>query len=420
MNNYFERNAQFKQTLTGTPNSNLGISVVIPSYNEPNLWQSLQSLAECEKPQCSVEIIVVVNFPENSPVEVTRNAEECVELVEKANSEFGSANVSFFSITAFNLPKKHAGVGLARKIGMDEAAWRFQKIENQYKIIACFDADATCTRNYLVELEKLWRKFPKTEACSIRYEHPVEGSEFDEQIYTGIAQYELHLRYYVLAGQFVGHPFSFHTIGSSMACSADAYMRYGGMNKHKAGEDFYFLQKIIPHGNFKQINSCCVFPSPRPSYRVPFGTGRAMTKYLENSNDDFLTYNFDSWLNLKHFFENAPGLYNADKPTIENFMLAQHESLQEFLKTNNFIQAIEQVQANTSNNESFRKRFFQWFDAFMLLKYMNFANEKYYERNPVVGEANRLAEFLGIDNSSSDALIILTAYRNFELQYAMG
>ena len=77
-------------------------------------------------------------------------------------------------------------------------------------------------------------------------------------------------------------PFAFHTIGSSMAVRASSYMRQGGMNKRKAGEDFYFQQKIIPLCGFTECNSTVVYPSPRPSYRVPFGTGRAMLGYLQN------------------------------------------------------------------------------------------------------------------------------------------
>ncbi|HOP04140.1 MAG TPA: glycosyltransferase family A protein [Tenuifilaceae bacterium] len=420
MHSYFKRNQQFKPSVAEAPNINLGISVVIPSYNEPSLWRSLQSLASCEKPSCSVEVLVVVNYPENSAEEIVTNALECIEIVQKANAKFGGEYFSFFPLMAFNLPKKHAGVGLARQRGMDEAAWRFQQSNANNKIIACFDADATCSSNYLVELEKLWKKFPETEACSIRYEHPVEGNDFDERIYFGIAQYELHLRYYVQASRFVGHPFSFHTIGSSMACSAEAYLRYGGMNRHKAGEDFYFLQKIIPHGKFRELNSCCVYPSPRPSYRVPFGTGRAMTKYLENNDENYLTYNFDSWLILKPFFQHAPNLYNASKVSLESFMQEQHESLRTFLQSNNFVKAVEEVQANTSNPEAFKKRFFQWFDAFMLLKFMNFANENYYVRKPILSEAKRLAQSIGIKFIDGDSRSCLYATRDFEIKSAFG
>ena len=411
---YFLRRGIYTPLIDKPPSAQLGISVVIPSYNEENLEKSLKSIVSCQKPSCSVEVIVVVNYPENSGKDVVENAELCIRQVEDFQIKYGNSEFKIFPVKAFNLPKKHAGVGLARKIGMDEAAWRLYNSNSDYKIIACFDADATCSENYLVEIEKLWQSFLDTEACSIRYAHPIEGSEFDEIIYNGIAQYELHLRYYILAGKYVGHPFSFHTIGSSMASSADAYLRYGGMNRNKAGEDFYFLQKIIPHGKFRELNSCCVYPSPRPSYRVPFGTGRAMTKFKENSDETYLTYNLDSWLTLKPFFENAGNLYGVGRSGADDFFQKQEKCLQEFLKINNFALAIEEINANTSTPESFQKRFFQWFDAFLLLKYMNFANENYFARQPILGKAQKLAKLIGMPIESESIKDILLTFRKWE------
>lgn len=412
---YFSRKGFYSPIIDEPPSAKLGISVVIPSFNEDDLEKSLLSLINCQTPSCCVEIIVVINYPENSSKDVTDNASHCIDQVKRLSAKFSKPNFRIFPIKAFDLPKKHAGVGLARKIGMDEAAWRLSSSNSAYKIIACFDADATCSSNYLVELENLWKSNPNTQACSIRYEHPVAGTDFDQKIYSGIAQYELHLRYYIQAGRFVGHPHSHHTVGSSMACSSDAYMRYGGMNKQKAGEDFYFLQKIIPHGKFCELNSCCVYPSPRPSYRVPFGTGRAMTKFIETSDNTFVTYNFDSWLTLKPFFEQSINLYGANPENVKEFFDSQHKCLQDFLGANEFVMSIEQVNANTSNSESFQKRFFQWFDAFMLLKYMNFANEKCFSRKPVTSESHKILPFKGIQAVNLSVIDLLEIYR--ELDY---
>lgn len=413
---YFSRKGLYKPLIAEPPSSELGISVVIPSYNEENLGKTLQSLLSCQKPICSTEILVVVNYPENSEKDIVDNANWCVKEVEEVGKKNNTPSFKLFPIRAFDLPKKHAGVGLARKIGMDEAAWRFTGSKVAFKIIACFDADATCTDNYLIELEKLWINTPETEACSIRYAHPIEGNEFDMKVYDGIAQYELHLRYYIQAEKLVGHPYSYHTVGSSMACSADAYMRYGGMNRQKAGEDFYFLQKIVPHGKFSELNSCCVIPSPRPSYRVPFGTGRSMTKFLENSEDNYLTYNLDSWLALKPFFNNSAQLHRASNKFVEDYLGNQDNCLQHFLRINNFVKAIEEVNANTSTLESFQKRFFQWFDAFMLLKYMNFANENHYSRLPILGEAQKLAKIIGVEFEQISVQSLLLAYRDWEIR----
>lgn len=414
---YFIRHKSFQPTIAKTPSSNLGIVVVLPSYNEPNLHQSLQALANCQMPCCDVEVLVVINYPEESPTEVVENAQECIAEVHQANEQKQSTRLKFYAIEAFNLPRKHAGVGLARKIGMDEAAWRLVQSECNNKIIACFDADATCTANYLEELEKLWTKHPSTEACSIRYEHPIEGTQYPPEIYRGIAEYELHLRYYVQAGKFIGHPFSEQTVGSSMACSAKAYMRFGGMNKNKAGEDFYFLQKIIPHGNFQNLTTATIFPSPRTSYRVPFGTGRAMTKYVEEGSTQYHTYNFNAFVDLKSFLEQAPTiLFEASTSAIERFAKQLPTPLKAYLTKNEFTNAICEINSNTSTISSFTKRFFLWFDAFKLLKYMNFAHEQYYPKEPITETARKLLikSTINLTRNELNTKDILQIFRNID------
>ena len=38
-----------------------------------------------------------------------------------------------------------------------------------------------------------------------------------------------------------------------MAVRADAYLRQGGMNRRKAGEDFYFLNKFMVLGGYGEM-----------------------------------------------------------------------------------------------------------------------------------------------------------------------
>lgn len=408
---YFQK-YEFNPKIESTPNRELGLVVVIPSYNEPALEKSLESLLRCKQPNCSVEVITVINYPFASLSEVVENAKYCTEIVKKIDYQSNNPKLKFHHILASELPKKQAGVGLARKIGMDEAAHRLFTVNNPKGIISCYDADSDCMDNYLVELEKLWINFPKTNACSIRYEHPTNGDEFEPSIYKGIAQYELHLRYYNQASRFIKFPFAYHTIGSSMACCAESYVKFGGMNRHKAGEDFYFLQKMIPHGNFEELNSTCVFPSPRPSYRVPFGTGRAMLKYQQSLDESILTYDFNSFLTLTPLFENIEFLYNSESQIIVNWTKELHPALHEYLIFQNINQKVEEIKANTKNLESFSKRFFFWFDAFMLLKYLNFAHENYFQRKPVDGESITLANAIGLKLPMNPSSIdLLKSYR---------
>lgn len=410
---YFTKK-HFVPGIAEAPESTLGLCVVIPSYNERNLSKALSAIGQCTLPPCSVEVIVVVNHPEGASPDTVETSEKSVSEVEKAQNEWGNPQLMFHAIRAFNLPRKHAGVGLARQIGMDEAAYRLLSVSNPNGVIACFDADSECESNYLIELHRLWQQFPKTHACSVRYEHPLQGSEYPPEVYNGIALYELHLRYYNQASRFVGFPFAFHTVGSSMAVCAEAYIRFGGMNRHQAGEDFYFLQKIIPHGRFRELNSTCVYPSPRPSNRVPFGTGRAISKLLFH-NEPISTYSLKSFLNLLPFFQGVEDLYPADEQQTHGFIGTFAEPLKQYLLQVDAVGAIANARANASSLKSFKKRFFLWFDAFMLLKYMNFAAENYYGRLPVEEQAIRLLECMGIGQPNGlNAKELLLKYREME------
>ena len=85
-----------------------------------------------------------------------------------------------------------------------------------------------------------------------------------------------------------------------MAVRADIYAGQGGMNKRQ-GEDFrIFLHKIIPLGQFGEINNTRVIASPRPSARVPFGTGKAVREFLDNGRIE--SYPLAAFEDLKVFF----------------------------------------------------------------------------------------------------------------------
>lgn len=187
------------------------------------------------------------------------------------------------------------------------------------------------------------------------------------------------------------------------------------MNRHQAGEDFYFLQKIIPHGNFLELNSTCIIPSPRPSDRVPFGTGRAMSKHLDN-NEPFTTYQLESFLELKTFFSLIEPFYNTTTVNDINTLISQlPQTIKTFLLQNNATNAILSVKKNSASLKAYRKRFFLWFDAFALLKYMNFSNENTYKRQPVIQEAEKLLTKMNLEiPKENDAFSLLKLYRSLD------
>lgn len=393
----------------------LEIIVVIPCYNETELIIALSSLINCEKPTGSVEVITVVNSAVSDLKAIKETNTKMLEKAQEWSEEHDRDWINFYFIDANNLSDKDAGVGVARKIGMDEAVIRFEQL-NKDGIIACFDADSTCANNYLVELEKHFENNPKSPACSIYYEHPLDGNEFSEENYRAIEAYELHLRVYKNALQYCGFPFAFHTIGSSMAVKSKAYQKQGGMNKRKAGEDFYFLQKMMALGNFSELNSTTIYPSLRISDRVPFGTGRAMQNYLSSEQKSYNTYAIQSFLDLKQLVEQLDNLYINfssschDKPVEPSFNLPP--SVLEYLITISFNENLTKIRQNSTSLIHFKQLFFNWFNAFKVLKFVHFAREYYYADVDVFHTANELLKQLNKPTLVKKQL--LPFYRNID------
>ncbi len=404
---YLNKN-KVEPVIAETSSENLGIVIVIPCFNEHALIHTLQSVWECERPNTAVEVIIVVNDAETTPEEIKHwNASTYNETRQWAIAH-NTDKLTFYPIYCSNLPSKHAGVGLARKIGMDQAVWRFVKANNAKGIIVNLDADSLCDRNYLVEIEHHFSQYPKTPGASIYFEHPIENEPP-----TGIVQYELHLRYLNQALRFIGHPHAFHTVGSSFAVRLEAYIKQGGMNKRQAGEDFYFIQKIIWLGNFTEINTTRVIPSSRISNRVPFGTGAALKKLADENEDTLLSYQFQAFKDLTTLFSNKEQLYNTNSNSLEN-LLSFSSILHQFLQELDFTNELASIRKNTSNLQSFINRFFLWFDAFRVIKFLNYSHNNYYDKKPISEEALKLLKTLGVHTKPACNNELLEIFRKLD------
>lgn len=395
--NYFEKFGYGSPRLTSLPDKNLFLSVVIPSYNEQSTLTAIQSLFDCDPPQKGAEVIVVVNATISSLPDIHARNKKTIDEINNWKEKNNRSGFNLSVIEESAMPDKQGGVGLARKIGMDEAAYRFNQI-NSDGIIICFDADCTCDKNYLTEIEKQFNEH-KANAASIYFEHPLKGNEFDKDIYNAIIDYELFLRYYINGLCYANYPFAFHTIGSSMAVRSSVYQKQGGMNKRKAGEDFYFLHKVIPLGNFIEINNTRVIPSPRPSDRVPFGTGKAVNKWLEKKEEEFKSYSLKIFKELKLFFEMIPDVYEKGGNVYDSLP----QPVRSFMSADDFKIKIDEIRNNSKTYDSFRKRFFVWWDGFMVLKFVHFTRDNFF---PDVSLSESVSEMINKKSYTSQELLM--------------
>ncbi|HOO90382.1 MAG TPA: hypothetical protein PLA74_06125, partial [Syntrophales bacterium] len=189
----------------------------------------------------------------------------CIDRIRQSGLQVAYIDASS---PGLEMPGKSAGVGFARKIGLDLSLELFDYDTDSIKLLLCLDADTLVEPAYLAAVRDSFEKEQLT-AAVIAFAHQ-EADSADEQ--AAICCYELFLRYYVLGLRWAASPYAFHSIGSTMACTAEAYAAVRGMNKRRAGEDFYFLDKLAKIGRVGRITATTVHPSARPSGRVPFGT----------------------------------------------------------------------------------------------------------------------------------------------------
>jgi hypothetical protein len=351
--------------------------LVIPSLAEsaslPCLLQSLCS--DHTLAASGLLVVFVVNNREDSSVaEQADNAHSLALLREKSGKVPFPIGIVDASSPGLSLGNKDGGVGLARKLGHDLLLPKLD-FSGPDPVIISLDADTLVSPGYSGAIVTHFRSASAGGAV-VPFTHlPATG----EQENLAIERYELFLRCYVAGLAFAGSPYAFHTVGSAMACRASAYLKCGGMNRRRAGEDFYFLQSLAKTSGVEQVHGAMVYPSPRRSERVPFGTGRAMGMLLDGDKEAVLFYRPESYLLLKQWLELAlegcrercPGLVDraGESPHLHGFLLDQ-----------GFPAAWDGLLSHNRREERLVSAFHNWFDAFRTMKLFHYLAEKEFPR----------------------------------------
>ena len=386
---YLERCQFYPFGIAAEVSSELGLVVVIPCFDEPDIGAVLESLAACDAPGCEVEVLIVINAPAGAAPDIlARNAAAADRAGEYAAERMPSW-MRTHTIECNELPIARAGVGLARKIGMDEALARIAMTAGCAGVIACLDADCSVMPNYLLQLREWFTTYPECPGVSIYFEHP-GLFEVDDPIHRAMIDYELHLRYYVAGQRLAGFPYAFHTVGSTLACSTKAYVAQGGMNLRQGGEDFYFAQKLIAMGGYRALNATTVYPGVRQSARVPFGTGPAIRRALE-SGAELETFAPQTFRDLALF---CAALTVATPATLPGLVSGLPMPLRQFLDEQGFEQRLSEIRANVASEANYRRRVQRWFNAFRFLKYAQYASRSAYPKVPISAAA---LEMMGLD-----------------------
>jgi hypothetical protein len=412
---YLENRALFPALIKEAPPDNTGIIVVVPSYDEPEITNLLDSLAFCQEPDCKVEVIIVVNAPAEASENSLKNNRESISKIELWKKEHPDCLFNCYVINGSSLKFNGWSVGVARKTGMDEAVRRFDLLNRPDGIILNLDADCKMKSNYFTAVYGEMHDRRDRSACSIYFEHPISGNEFSKEVYKSIVLYELHIRYYFQGLAYTEFPYVHHTVGSAIAVKALSYVKAGGMNRRMAGEDFYFIQKLVPAGGFFNLTRTTVFPSPRSSSRVPFGTGVTVSRLTEENNETLMTYNLKAFMELKTLFGLIDKIFLYDINDQEFAYPDLPPGIRQFMEKGEWTAKIREIKENTSVIQSFRKRYFGWFNMFKIVKYLNSVHDSFFEKKPVNECASELLPAIGKYFESKDPAELLGYYRSLEL-----
>jgi hypothetical protein len=339
---------------------------------------------------------LVINNSEDSAERIKEDNQRTINLICSLQNDLKVKNklsIAYVdaSTEGLELDAKHAGVGLARKIGMDLSLGLFDYSNDRKKLLICCDADCDVSYNYLTTIVDYFNE-ESAHAGYVAYEHPVIGNSPETY---AIICYELFLHYYVLSLKYSKSPFANHTIGSTIICDYEAYINVQGMNKRKAAEDFYFIEKLSKKYKIHPIKNATVYPSNRVSLRVPFGTGQRIKRFLTN-DDEYRLYSPNSFTVLKKWNK---VLYDIDKNEVE-YLLDESNRIDpvlcEFLIHNNFEQDFFKISNNSSSIKQLQIQKKIWFDAFKTLKLIHWLRDHKYPDENMFDAIDKMFTYLNI------------------------
>jgi glycosyltransferase involved in cell wall biosynthesis len=403
-----------KWNLNANDTENISQVVVIPAYAEREmLFSTLASIAQNQSSSLEYSFILcVINNKDNSNPEAIKNNLQTIKYLEalvknkslrKFNTDqeiypllldLSDAKLKLGYIDASSrgneIPHNSGGVGMARKIGMDMALRLLKKSSAPRNLILSLDADTLVQNNYLSAINNYFT--PRVKTAIVAYEHQLP---LDYVQQAAICCYEIFLRYWVLGLRYAKSPWAFHSIGSTIVTSTEAYLEVRGMNKREAGEDFYFLSKLAKSSKIGYIKETCVYPSARPSARVPFGTGKRIQRFLAGEGkEEYLLYDpqifviLSDWLKLmKNQF-----ICGDDEILIKTERI--HPMLKSFLIDCDFAAVWSKICRNAKDEKTLTRQFNDWFDGFKTLKLINYFTKEVYPQINMFEALERILSML--------------------------
>ena len=286
------------------PDKKFHQAIVIPAYGEAELLP--HTLTSLDKNNTLILrdtlVVVVINNAVHSVESILKNNQTTLNNLKSAQYNYTLGIVDATS-SGFELPDKQAGVGLARKIGMDLSLPHLSSPES---LIFCTDADTIVSKDYI---EKVLTYFDtnRVQAAVVGFRHLESNDKKQEE---AIRQYEIYLLTTAEKMREIGSPNGYVAMGSTMVCTVEAYCAVGGMPRKKATEDFYFLQELAKFCGVQTIPEILVQPSSRLISRVYLGTGFRMKQVQDGMDVNTLYYSDKSFHLLSKWIDLGSNAWN--------------------------------------------------------------------------------------------------------------
>lgn len=347
--------------------------LVIPAYRESASF--LQSLCESLRNSGQTLIIVVLNRPAHDPdSEANRALRKAIESLPGSDDLRSlDQNLDIFCLDlerSVGPTPSHQGVGLARKTGCDLALkWITEGvIDTQW--IGSTDADAILPADYFSRLADV----PEPAVAAVYPFQHIPGTNDACNLATAI--YELRMHHFVLGLEYAGSPYAYHSLGSSLAVSAQAYAKVRGFPRRPGAEDFYLLNKLRKLGPVHRLAGKAIALQSRDSDRVPFGTGPQVTKILDSGKFErqAMFYHPAVFDALGALLSIMPELKNQPVSQLTELMVQRGlpsplaQTCAASMQDMGLEDAVEHCRRHSSGQQQFSRHFHQWFDAFRTLK----------------------------------------------------
>lgn len=348
-------------------------------------------------PSGTYEIIAVAFGSETDDAERQKKLRELTaevrDKIAKSGEELrqsGCAARPIHIIEMPDLPRKHAGLGLARKVGMDEAVYRLRAVGNEGGLILSLDAEGWLDKDALERLEGFMAQHPQLESVAFPAEIHDSGGlmpELDAEV--AAAAIEADLR--VLGLRQAGHPYAFPLEEVGFVVRLRGYEAQDGMNRRKFGDIFAFLQKFIEvgrHGTCGDIavNKMGMDVKRVLSMRQPLNTSEHGTKPL--------TFSIKSYQSLANGLATVPDIFGADTVEFDAIWDKFPDAFRAFLMANDGRKSMDEMLKYSRSREAFVGRFFRWMDSLRTLRFLEYCAEHHWPKVQVDVAARHLHEWV--------------------------